>query len=96
MKIYLKKRWAKLTELYGNSIVLFLAWMLGIAAILCIVLLTFINSAAPTSLTMTAGEDGSIYQKYALKYQKILARQGVTITIVPSDGSMDNLNKLTS
>jgi TRAP-type uncharacterized transport system substrate-binding protein len=94
LKTYFTKVWAKLTELYGNSIIHFLAWMLGLVAILCIVLLTFINSAAPTSLTITAGEDGSIYQRYALKYQKILARQGVKLTIVPSNGSKDNLSKL--
>ncbi|HSI43989.1 MAG TPA: TAXI family TRAP transporter solute-binding subunit [Methylotenera sp.] len=96
LKTYFTKIWAKLTELYGNSIIHFLAWMLGLVAILCVVLLTFINTAAPTSLTMAAGEDGSVYQKYALKYQKILARQGVTLTIIPSNGSIENLNKLTN
>lgn len=96
LKTYFRKTWARLTELYGNSVVSFLAWTLGLVAVLSVVLLTFINTAAPTSLTMASGEEGSVYQKYALKYQKILARQGVTITIVPSNGSIDNLNKLTS
>ena len=43
---------------------------------------------------MTAGEEGSIYQKYALQYKKILAKQGVTLTILSSDVSIENLKKL--
>ncbi len=96
LKTYFKKTWAKLTELYGNSVVYFLAWTLGLVAVISVVMLTFINTAAPSSLTMASGEEGSVYQKYAQKYQKILAKQGVTITIVPSNGSIDNLNKLTN
>lgn len=43
---------------------------------------------------MTAGEEGSIYQKYALQYKKILAKQGVNLTILSSDVSIENLKKL--
>lgn len=43
---------------------------------------------------MTFGQEGSIFQKYALQYKKILAREGVNLTILPSDGSIENLNKL--
>lgn len=61
---------------------------LGIGAFL------FFNSAAPTRLTMLGGEVGSAYRKSAEKYQKILAKQGIQVDIVYSDGSSDNLNKL--
>ena len=94
LKIYLEKMWSKLAEMYGSSMVLFMLWMLAFVAILCVALFTFINSAAPTTLTMISGEEGSIFQKYALQYKKILAKQGVTLTIASSDGSIDNLNKL--
>lgn len=94
LKAYFKKIWAKLAELYGSSMMLFMAWVLGFVAIVCVALFTFFNSAAPTTITMTSGEEGSIYQKYALQYKKILAKQGVTLVIVPSNGSIDNLKKL--
>ena len=94
LKIYLKRIWAKLAEMYGSSMLLFMAWVLGFAAIVCVALFTFFNSAAPTTIIMTAGEEGSIYQKYALQYKKILAKQGVTLTILSSNGSIENLKKL--
>lgn len=94
LKIYLKRIWAKLAEMYGSSMLLFMSWVLGFVAIVCVALFTFFNSAAPTTIIMTAGEEGSIYQKYALQYKKILAKQGVTLTILPSNGSIENLKKL--
>lgn len=89
-----KKTWAKLAEMYGNSLILFMTLMLAFVVLVCVALFTFFNSAAPTTLTMTFGQEGSIFQKYALQYKKILAREGVNLTILPSDGSVDNLNKL--
>ncbi|MDD2775605.1 MAG: TAXI family TRAP transporter solute-binding subunit [Gallionella sp.] len=65
-----------------------LSVVLGLGAFL------FFNSAAPTSLTMLGGEVGSAYRKNAEKYQKILAKQGIKVNIVYSDGSSDNLAKL--
>lgn len=94
LKNNFKKLWAKLAELYGSSMILFMMWLLVAVAIVCIALFTFLNSAAPTTITMAAGEEGSIYQKYALQYKKILAKQGVTLKILSSDGSIDNLKKL--
>jgi hypothetical protein len=94
LKTSLNKIWAKLAAIYGSSVLLMMLWVLGLLVIICIALFIFFNSAAPTSLTITAGEEGSIYQKNALKYKAILAREGVTLNIVPSNGSIDNLNKL--
>ena len=80
--------------MYGNSLILFMTLMLAFVVLVCVALFTFFNSAAPTTLTMTSGQEGSIFQKYALQYKKILAREGVNLTILPSDGSIENLNKL--
>ncbi|MES1988616.1 MAG: TAXI family TRAP transporter solute-binding subunit [Pseudomonadota bacterium] len=94
LKTAFKQIWAKLAAIYGSSVLLMMLWVLGLLAIICIALFIFFNSAAPTSLTITAGEEGSIYQKNALKYKAILAREGVTLNILSSNGSIDNLNKL--
>jgi hypothetical protein len=94
LKIYFKKTWDKLAELYGSSIILFVGLMLVLVAIICAALFTFFNSAAPTTLVIAAGENGSVFQRYAEQYKKILAKEGVTLTILPSDGSIDNLKKL--
>ncbi|MET0571369.1 MAG: TAXI family TRAP transporter solute-binding subunit, partial [Pedobacter agri] len=94
LKPYFKKGWAKLAEIYGSSIVLFMLLMVGFVAILCLAVFVFFNSAAPTALTITAGEVGSVYHKNALKYKALLAKEGVQLTILTSNGSIDNLNKL--
>ncbi|MES2547198.1 MAG: TAXI family TRAP transporter solute-binding subunit [Pseudomonadota bacterium] len=94
LKTYFKKIWAKLAEIYGSSIIVFMLWMLGFVVLICLAVFVFFNSAAPTRLTITAGEEGSVFQKNALKYKTILAREGVTLTILPSNGSIDNLHKL--
>lgn len=94
LKRYFEKTWAKLTELYGRSILLFMLAMLLIIFTICVVVFTFFNSAAPTTLTITSGPPGSIFQKNAEKYKTILAREGVKLTVLPSDGSIDNLRKL--
>ncbi len=94
LKAHFKKIWAKLAEIYGSSIVVFMFWTVGLVAVVCLAVFLFFNSAAPTTLTIAGGEEGSIFQKNALKYKKALAREGVTLTILPSNGSIDNLNKL--
>ncbi len=94
LKAHFKKAWTKLAEIYGSSIVVFMFWTLGLVAVVCLAVFLFFNSAAPTTLTIAGGEEGSIFQKNALKYKKALAREGVTLTILPSNGSIDNLNKL--
>ncbi|HEX5539618.1 MAG TPA: C4-dicarboxylate ABC transporter substrate-binding protein, partial [Methylophilaceae bacterium] len=94
LKHYFEKTWAKLTELYGRSIILFMLAMLLIIFSICVAVFTFFNSAAPTSLTITSGPPGSIFQKNAEKYKAILAKEGVKLTVLTSDGSIDNLHKL--
>jgi ABC-type nitrate/sulfonate/bicarbonate transport system substrate-binding protein len=54
----------------------------------------FIHPAPPDTITMTSGPEGSQFQVSAERYRKILARQGVTLRILPSQGSLDNLKRL--
>ena len=74
--------------------------MLSTATIVAVVLagsvtaFTFFNTAAPRTLTITSGPAGSTFHRYAERYQKILAKEGVTLKILPSDGSSDNLQRL--
>ena len=54
----------------------------------------FVRPAPPKSVTITAGPDGSMFRIAADKYQTILARNGITLNILPSDGSVENLKRL--
>jgi TRAP-type uncharacterized transport system substrate-binding protein len=51
-------------------------------------------SAPPRTVTITTGPEGSSFQRYAEAYQKDLADDGLTLRIVPSSGSLDNLKRL--
>ena len=50
--------------------------------------------APPKTIYFTSGPAGSGYRNQAEKYQKILARDGVKLEILPSKGALDNLDKL--
>ncbi len=54
----------------------------------------FVRPAPPGTITLSSGPEGSIFRLTAEKYRKILARNGVTLRILPSEGSLENLKKL--
>ena len=56
--------------------------------------LRFIHPAPPDTIIMSSGPDGSSFQLNAERYAKILARNGVKLQILPSQGSLQNLQRL--
>lgn len=50
--------------------------------------------APPNTLTITAGPTGSTFRLYAEKYRKVLAQKGIKLKILPSNGSLENLDRL--
>lgn len=54
----------------------------------------FVRPAPPNSITITSGPPGSNFLLTAQKYQKILARNGVKLKILTSQGSLENLQRL--
>ncbi|TXI10133.1 MAG: C4-dicarboxylate ABC transporter substrate-binding protein, partial [Rhizobium sp.] len=54
----------------------------------------FVRPAPPSSLNIVSGPDGSTYRAMAEKYKVILERNGITLNILPSQGSLDNLHQL--
>lgn len=67
----------------------FLAFVIAI-----LIAVRYLHPAPPTTLTITSGADGSIFRRTADSYQKILARNGVTLRVLPSEGSQENLKRL--
>jgi TRAP transporter TAXI family solute receptor len=57
-------------------------------------MLHFVHPAPPTTLSISAGPEGSAYRRVADRYQKILARSGIKLRVLPSEGSLDNLQRL--
>ncbi|SOE80773.1 TRAP-type uncharacterized transport system, substrate-binding protein [Caballeronia arationis] len=53
-----------------------------------------IQPAPPSTLTIAAGTKGSSFWNSAQKYKAILARNGVTLNVLETQGSLDNLRRL--
>lgn len=84
----------RLTSIFGRGLVISMSSIVLICVALAVAAFMFFNTAAPRTLTIASGPSGSSFQRYAERYQKILAREGVTLNIVPSEGSSDNLKRL--
>ncbi len=95
-RIYLERNLAKLNAIFGRGQVMSMSVILLIGLAVSMSILIFMNSAAPNTITIASGPNGSVFQKSAEKYKKILAKEGVTLKIVPSEGSMDNFKKLSN
>ncbi|WP_414450251.1 TAXI family TRAP transporter solute-binding subunit [Burkholderia sp. 22PA0099] len=78
--------WRDLAMSFGPAL------LLGGAAIWLAIRL--IQPAPPTHLTLSAGPPGSTNWSAAQKYKRILAKNGITLDVLPSEGSAQNLQRL--
>lgn len=69
--------------------------ILALSALAIAVALHFASPAPPRELTMSSGPAGSTFDRNAQRYRSILARSGITLHIVRSNGSVQNLDRLT-
>ncbi len=67
-----------------------------IALVTVLIVFLFVRSAPPKTIIMTSGDDGSMFYKIADKYAKVLARNGVKLKIIKSEGSLENLERLSN
>jgi TRAP-type uncharacterized transport system substrate-binding protein len=65
-----------------------------VAAVVIGAIILFIYLAPPATIVMSSGPKGSTFERNAGRYAEILARNGVAMKIVPSEGSVDNLKRL--
>jgi len=85
---------ARLNAVFGRGLVQAMSLVIIVALVVSLAMFGFFDAAAPNSLTITSGPDGSTFRRTAEQYKKILAKQGVTLNVLPSDGSRDNLARL--
>jgi TRAP-type uncharacterized transport system substrate-binding protein len=57
--------------------------------------LHFVRPLPPSTLVMSSGPKGSSFERNAERYRAILAEKGITLEIIPSAGSLQNLDRLT-
>ncbi|MDB6065966.1 MAG: hypothetical protein JWR26_2174 [Pedosphaera sp.] len=85
---------APLMETFGINRALALAAVFLISLVLVFAVFWFFHSAPPHTIVMTGGPPGSTFATNAWRYSKILASNGVTLKILPSEGSLENLQRL--
>ncbi len=68
--------------------------VLLITAVAIWIAFRFVRPAPPDTIVITSGVEGSTFSVAAEKYKKILARNRVKLEILPSEGALDNLKRL--
>ena len=77
-----------------NSLLAFLranAWLALLFVVIAVALYQFVDPAPPRSLTMATGAEGGRYYALGNYLRAELAKEGVTLEVVPSAGSGDNM-----
>ena len=87
---------SRFDSLRGRPIAVYAGVLLTVALAVGLSAFAFIQLAVPNTLTITAGPPGSSFYRNAEKYKKILAKDGVTLNILPSNGSPENLQRLSA
>ncbi len=73
---------------------IFFTCTVGVLAVLFWLLARWLSPAPPSQIDMTTGAiDGASHQ-FALQYQALLKTNGVTLRLLPSSGSVENLARL--
>ncbi len=95
-KIYIERNLARLSAMFGQGMVVTVSVILFIGVALSATVFMFMEAAAPDTITIAGGPPGSTFHATAEKYQKILAKNGVKLKIIASEGSMDNFRMLSN
>src|ERR1700688_3701680 len=82
----LKTIWQDVAQTLGPVLI--------VSAIVIFSALHFVRPAPPSTLTLASGAPGTKFNLVAHQYQKILARNGITLNIIATEGSVDNLNRM--
>ena len=56
----------------------------------------FVKPSPPTSISIATGSPSGAYFAYAQRYKTLLAEQGITLNIVTTKGSIENIQRLQS
>jgi len=54
----------------------------------------WLNPVPPQRVTLATGPEQSAYAAFGERYARALAAEGITVTLLPSEGSRDNLRLL--
>ncbi len=74
------------------------AKIFGPAALLSLIALIityhFVQPAPPRHIVFATGQEGGAYYLFGLRYQALLAQEGIDVTVRPTSGSVENVRLL--
>lgn len=70
-------------------------WMVAVVALLVVVLFQFVDPAPPREITLASGSETGRYFELAERLKDELRREGVTLNVLETAGSEENLQLLT-
>jgi hypothetical protein len=82
------------TETFGLNRTAAIGVMLFAIVVIVFAIFWFIHSAPPRTLTITSGPPDSSFERFAKQYSNNLASKGVKLILLPSHGSLENLQRL--
>lgn len=56
--------------------------------------LSIMHPLPPRTVTMATGQEGGAYHEFGIRYREILARAGIDLRLMPSEGGIGNLRRL--
>ncbi len=92
MKKISNRRGPTVRLFHGHLSVLVL--VLLIVIVCAFILFHFVLPAPPKTLVMTTGMEGGTYSVFGGRYQEAMAREKVRLLLLPSSGSVENLDRL--
>ncbi len=84
---------SKSVKFYTNLIITF-GPLFALVAVGFWVAAQFIAPAVPKKITITTGGEKGAYYQIAQKYREELVKEGITVEILSSSGSLDNIDRL--
>ena len=85
----LKASLLSLRDLFATAWWIFLIVGIGFA-----LAFQFVQPAPPKKIVITTGAESGAYHLFAKRYAAILAKNGITLEVLPSAGSLQNLERL--
>ena len=82
------------SEIFGLNRGIAYATLLLLLGATTLAVFWFFHSAPPAEIVISSGTDGSMYRRTADRYKAILARSHVKVRVLPSEGSLQNLERL--
>lgn len=87
---------ASLIDTFGFSPALATLASLGIGLVCVLAVAWVVRSAPPRTLVISAGPEGSTFRRFADAYRERLAKHEITLEVLESQGSAENLARLQS